>query len=78
MAWGLRRLLNWIKEEYGNPPIYIIENGVGIKTKSDVDDNARIFYYKTYIDEALKGTRIFFCSVGVVCLLSRFLVTLVL
>ncbi|NXS17264.1 LPH hydrolase, partial [Mystacornis crossleyi] len=58
VAWGLRRLLNWIKEEYGNPPIYIIENGVGIKTKSDVDDNARIFYYKTYIDEALKAYKV--------------------
>uniref|UniRef100_A0A8B9EW89 beta-glucosidase n=1 Tax=Amazona collaria TaxID=241587 RepID=A0A8B9EW89_9PSIT len=55
VAWGLRRLLNWIKEEYENPPIYIIENGVGIKTTSDVDDNTRIFYYKTYIDEALKA-----------------------
>ncbi|NWY48330.1 LPH hydrolase, partial [Sylvia atricapilla] len=58
VAWGLRRLLNWIKEEYGNPPIYIIENGVGINAKSDVDDNARIFYHKTYIDEALKAYKI--------------------
>ncbi|XP_009872454.1 PREDICTED: lactase-phlorizin hydrolase, partial [Apaloderma vittatum] len=58
VAWGMRRLLNWIKEEYGNPPIYVIENGVGIKTNSDVDDNARIFYYKTYIDEALKAYRL--------------------
>ncbi|NXT75155.1 LPH hydrolase, partial [Zapornia atra] len=55
VAWGLRRVLNWVKEEYGNPPIYIIENGVGIKTNSDIDDNSRIFYYKTYIDEALKA-----------------------
>ncbi|XP_074452160.1 lactase/phlorizin hydrolase [Larus michahellis] len=58
VAWGLRRLLNWIKEEYGNPPIYIIENGVGIKTKSNIDDNTRIFYYKTYIDEALKAYKL--------------------
>ncbi|NXI38882.1 LPH hydrolase, partial [Galbula dea] len=58
VAWGLRRLLNWIKEEYANPPIYIIENGVGIKTTSDVDDNSRIFYYKTYIDEALKAYKL--------------------
>ncbi|NWT52263.1 LPH hydrolase, partial [Erythrocercus mccallii] len=58
VAWGLRRLLNWIKEEYGNPPIYIIENGVGRNAKSDVDDNARIFYHKTYIDEALKAYKI--------------------
>ncbi|NXA74906.1 LPH hydrolase, partial [Thryothorus ludovicianus] len=58
VAWGMRRLLNWIKEEYGNPPIYVIENGVGRKAKSDVDDNARIFYYKTYIDEALKAYKV--------------------
>uniref|UniRef100_A0A8C3M8V1 Uncharacterized protein n=1 Tax=Geospiza parvula TaxID=87175 RepID=A0A8C3M8V1_GEOPR len=58
VAWGLRRVLNWIKEEYGNPPIYIIENGVGKKAKSDVDDNARILYYKTYIDEALKAYKV--------------------
>uniref|UniRef100_A0A8C9N6J8 Lactase n=1 Tax=Serinus canaria TaxID=9135 RepID=A0A8C9N6J8_SERCA len=58
VAWGLRRVLNWIKEEYGNPPIYIIENGVGKKAKSDIDDNARIFYYKTYIDEALKAYKV--------------------
>ncbi|XP_061861226.1 lactase/phlorizin hydrolase [Colius striatus] len=57
VAWGLRRVLNWVKEEYGNPPIYILENGVGTKT-SDVDDNSRIFYYKTYIDEALKAYKL--------------------
>ncbi|KAM6460587.1 lactase/phlorizin hydrolase [Liasis olivaceus] len=58
VPWGLRRLLNWIKEEYGNPPIYITENGVGINIKSDVDDTKRIFYYKTYIDEALKAYKL--------------------
>ncbi|KAJ7409303.1 Lactase-phlorizin hydrolase [Pitangus sulphuratus] len=58
VAWGLRRALNWIKEEYGNPPIYIIENGVGINTTSDLDDTARIFFYKTFIDEALKASRL--------------------
>ncbi|NWW53881.1 LPH hydrolase, partial [Pedionomus torquatus] len=58
VAWGLRRLLNWIKEEYGNPPIYILENGVGLKTKSSIDDNTRIFYYKTYINEALKAYKL--------------------
>ncbi|XP_015724338.1 lactase-phlorizin hydrolase [Coturnix japonica] len=58
VAWGLRRLLNWVKEEYGNPPMYIIENGVGIKTKSDVDDHTRILYHKTYIDEALKAYKL--------------------
>ncbi|XP_066497099.1 lactase/phlorizin hydrolase [Hoplias malabaricus] len=54
-AWGLRRLLNWIKEEYGNPDIYITENGVSTNTDTTVDDTDRIFYLKTYIDEALKA-----------------------
>ncbi|XP_028847202.1 lactase-phlorizin hydrolase-like [Denticeps clupeoides] len=54
-AWGLRRLLNWIKEEYGDPDIYISENGIATDTKTTVDDTDRFFFYKTYIDEALKA-----------------------
>uniref|UniRef100_A0AAQ6AQ77 beta-glucosidase n=1 Tax=Amphiprion ocellaris TaxID=80972 RepID=A0AAQ6AQ77_AMPOC len=55
VAWGLRRLLNWIKEEYGNPQIYVTESGVGTLTEVTVDDTDRVFYYKTYADEALKA-----------------------
>uniref|UniRef100_A0A8C4EUW2 beta-glucosidase n=1 Tax=Dicentrarchus labrax TaxID=13489 RepID=A0A8C4EUW2_DICLA len=55
VAWGLRRLLNWIKEEYGEPEIYITENGVATDIKTTVDDIDRVFYYKTYVDEALKA-----------------------
>ncbi|XP_076857376.1 lactase/phlorizin hydrolase-like [Brachyhypopomus gauderio] len=54
-AWGLRRLLNWIKEEYGDPEIYITENGVATNTGTADDDTDRIFFLKTYIDEALKA-----------------------
>ncbi|XP_075037503.1 lactase/phlorizin hydrolase-like [Mixophyes fleayi] len=55
IAWGLRRLLNWVKEEYGDVPIYITENGLAMGPETDFDDIARIFYHKTYIDEALKA-----------------------
>ncbi|RXN23211.1 lactase-phlorizin hydrolase-like protein [Labeo rohita] len=55
VAWGLRRLLNWLKEEYGDPEIYITENGVATGTAITVDDTDRIFFLKTYIDEALKA-----------------------
>ncbi|XP_053185093.1 lactase/phlorizin hydrolase-like [Scomber japonicus] len=58
VAWGLRRLLNWIKEEYGNPEIFITENGVATDSKTTWDDSARMFYYKTYIDEALKASEL--------------------
>lgn len=54
VAWGMRRLLNWIKEEYGDIPIYVTENGAGFET-SEIEDIRRIFYFKTYINEALKG-----------------------
>ncbi|XP_075334602.1 lactase/phlorizin hydrolase-like [Odontesthes bonariensis] len=50
VSWGMRRLLNWIKEEYGDPDIYITENGAAV-----VYDTDRVFHYKTYIDEALKA-----------------------
>ncbi|OWK00146.1 LCT [Cervus elaphus hippelaphus] len=56
-AWGMRRLLNWVKEEYGDIPIYITENGVGL-TDSKLEDTDRIFYHKTYINEALKAYRL--------------------
>ncbi|KAF4108762.1 hypothetical protein G5714_009835 [Onychostoma macrolepis] len=55
VAWGLRRLLNWLKEEYGDPEIYITENGVATGIDITVDDTDRIFFLKTYIDEALKA-----------------------
>ncbi|XP_062969222.1 lactase/phlorizin hydrolase [Cynocephalus volans] len=55
--WGMRRLLNWIKEEYGDIPIYVTENGAGL-TSLDVEDTDRIFYHKTYINEALKAYRL--------------------
>ncbi|KAM9851168.1 lactase/phlorizin hydrolase-like [Aulostomus maculatus] len=58
VAWGLRRVLNWVKEEYGDPEIYITENGVATESKTTWDDSARVFYYKTYIDEALKASEL--------------------
>ncbi|MBZ3890104.1 Lactase-phlorizin hydrolase [Sciurus carolinensis] len=57
VPWGTRRLLNWIKEEYGDIPIYITENGAGL-TNPAVEDTDRIFYHKTYINEALKAYRL--------------------
>ncbi|KAI7808473.1 putative lactase-phlorizin hydrolase [Triplophysa rosa] len=55
VAWGLRRLLNWIKEEYGDPEVYITENGVSTSTRVTTDDTDRVFFLKTYINEALKA-----------------------
>lgn len=40
---------------YGDPDIYITENGVSEKDQYELNDQFRIDYYKTYINEVLKG-----------------------
>lgn len=51
---GIRRMLNWVKYTYGDFPIYITENGISDKNGS-LQDEHRIFYYKHYINNILKG-----------------------
>ncbi|CAH1258259.1 LCTL [Branchiostoma lanceolatum] len=57
VPWGLRRLLKHIKTNYGDPDIYITENG---RSDSDVqppiiEDTERVCYYAGYIDEVFKA-----------------------
>jgi len=52
--WGLRKALNWVRNQYGDVPIYITENGVSDRNGSLQDDH-RIYYYKHYINNVLKG-----------------------
>ncbi|XP_062860214.1 lactase-like b isoform X2 [Trichomycterus rosablanca] len=55
VPWGFRRLLNFIKTQYGNPMIYITENGVSEKMMCpELCDDWRIQYFKDYINEMLK------------------------
>lgn len=53
--FGFRRILSWLKEEYNNPPIYVTENGVSQRGETNLNDTARIYYLRSYINEALKG-----------------------
>uniref|UniRef100_A0A3Q0R1W9 Lactase n=1 Tax=Amphilophus citrinellus TaxID=61819 RepID=A0A3Q0R1W9_AMPCI len=53
--FGLRKLLNFIKEQYGNPPIIITENGVSEKGTVDLNDVHRNYYYEKYINQVLKA-----------------------
>uniref|UniRef100_A0A3B3XC26 Lactase n=1 Tax=Poecilia mexicana TaxID=48701 RepID=A0A3B3XC26_9TELE len=55
VSFGMRRLLNWIKAEYGDPDIYITENSVATPREWAYDEIDRVFLHKTYIDEALKA-----------------------
>lgn len=55
--FAFRRILNWLKEEYNNPPIYVTENGVSKRGETDLNDTARIYFLRTYINEALKAVQ---------------------
>ncbi|XP_047241194.1 lactase-like b isoform X1 [Girardinichthys multiradiatus] len=58
VPWGFRRLLNFVKTQYGNPNIYVTENGVSEKMMcTELCDEWRIQYYKDYINEMLKAIR---------------------
>ncbi|RZB39140.1 myrosinase 1-like [Asbolus verrucosus] len=53
VPWGCRRVLNWIKESYGNPPIFITENG--FSDRGELDDVDRIDYFESYLNAVLEA-----------------------
>jgi lactase-phlorizin hydrolase len=63
VPWGLRKLLCWIKKEYGNPGVMITESGLGAGNEDSLEDTQRVFYYRTYINEVLKAIKIDGCNV---------------
>nr|XP_039253969.1 uncharacterized protein LOC120331019 [Styela clava] len=58
VPWGIRKLLNWIKRTYGDPDIYVTENGISEKDRFELNDEFRITYYKNYINEVFKAATI--------------------
>uniref|UniRef100_A0A8C2ZB03 Cytosolic beta-glucosidase n=1 Tax=Cyclopterus lumpus TaxID=8103 RepID=A0A8C2ZB03_CYCLU len=58
VPWGFRRLLNYVKTQYGNPMVYVTENGVSEKMLcTDLCDDWRMKYFKDYINEMLKAVK---------------------
>jgi len=53
--FGIRPLLNFIRENYGDYDILITENGYS-DYQGNTDDLQRIYYYKHYINNMLKAT----------------------
>ena len=57
MGWeiypeGMSEILGMIREDYGNPPVYITENGVSFYEKPEngrIEDDNRIEYLKNYL-----------------------------
>lgn len=57
VPWGIRKVLNLVKDRYGNPPLYITENGVSCPNESSIpleealNDTFRISYYGQYLSQ---------------------------
>ncbi|KAH3891376.1 hypothetical protein DPMN_015475 [Dreissena polymorpha] len=60
--FGMRKILNWVKKEYNNVPVYVTENGVSDRNGT-LRDYHRIHFYRTYINELLKAIRLDGCNV---------------
>ncbi|VVC29506.1 Glycosyl hydrolases family 1, N-terminal conserved site,Glycoside hydrolase family 1,Glycoside [Cinara cedri] len=58
---GLRQLLVWLKNQYGNPPLVITENGYG--DNGVLNDLDRINYLKGYLDATLQAIKVDKCNV---------------
>jgi len=57
VPWGMRKILNWIKDRYDNPAIMITENGCDVPDESSMplaealNDTFRVNYFKSYLAE---------------------------
>jgi len=69
VPWGMRKILNWIKNRYDNIPVYITENGVDSPGESDLpiqqalNDTFRLNYLQSYITEVSKAVNEDKCNV---------------
>lgn len=63
VPWGFRKVLNWIKNTYKNPPLIVTENGYSDLPDVVLNDNGRIQYYKHYINNLLKAVIIDGCNI---------------
>ncbi|KAK9136883.1 hypothetical protein Sjap_007477 [Stephania japonica] len=57
---GLQSCPEYFKDYYGNPPIYVQENGYGSPYDENLNDSARIDYLTGYIGSTLNAVR--WCS----------------
>lgn len=58
---GLRDLLKWIKNEYGNPPVLITENGWS--DDGELEDDGRIDYFRSHLSVVSKAINEDGCNV---------------
>jgi len=56
VTWGIRKLLVWIKDHYGNPEVLTTENGVSDipAEQGSLQDHFREVFYREYINNVHK------------------------
>ncbi|XP_056865412.1 beta-glucosidase 10 isoform X1 [Raphanus sativus] len=57
VPWGFEGVLEYLKQSFNNPPIYILENGFATKHDSTLQDTARVEYIQSYIGAMLNAIR---------------------
>lgn len=55
--WALEGVLEYIKQVYGNPPVFVYENGQRMRLNSSVEDTPRVEYLQAYIGSVLNALR---------------------
>ncbi|WZY84363.1 hypothetical protein YC2023_030747 [Brassica napus] len=57
LPWGLEGVLEYIEKNYGNLPVYILENGQPTNQHSSLNDVGRVDYLHAYIAAVLNSVR---------------------
>ncbi|XP_073158795.1 beta-glucosidase 10-like [Henckelia pumila] len=57
MPWGLYELLEYLKQVYGNPAVYVHENGQVTPRNGTLEDSSRAEYLHAYIGSLLDAVR---------------------
>jgi len=63
VPWGFRKMLNWVAERYGNPGIYVTENGCDVPNESSLplqqalNDDFRVNFYRDYIGNMVEAMK---------------------
>ncbi|KFK40508.1 hypothetical protein AALP_AA2G005000 [Arabis alpina] len=59
VPWAMEGVLEYIKQSYGNPPVYILENGIPLMREMQLEgkDTPRIEFLNAYIGAVLNAVR---------------------
>eukprot|EP00879_Flechtneria_rotunda_P007225 GHRR01007582.1.p1 GENE.GHRR01007582.1~~GHRR01007582.1.p1 ORF type:complete len:500 (+),score=122.40 GHRR01007582.1:150-1649(+) len=61
VPWSINKMLNYMRDRYNNPYIWVLENGISEKGEvsrqgnAALQDSLRVDYFKGYIEEACKA-----------------------